>query len=77
MDHVLAEMWIYGELVTSGGYLIVEDTNINGHPVLPGIGPGPMEAVEQFLLENENFIADASREKFMMTQNPHGYLRKR
>lgn len=77
MNHVLEEMRVYGELVTAGSYLIVEDTNINGHPVLPGVGPGPMEAVEQFLQENPDFFVDQSREKFMMTQNPRGYLRKR
>jgi cephalosporin hydroxylase len=77
MSHVLQEMRIYGELVTFGSYLIIEDTNINGHPVLPGSGPGPMEAVEQFLRENHGFLVDESREKFMLTQNPQGYLRKK
>lgn len=76
-DHVLAEMRLYAPLVTPGSYLIVEDTNINGHPVLPDFGPGPMEAVALFLGESDEFVPDPSREKFYLTQNPGGYLRRR
>jgi cephalosporin hydroxylase len=74
--HVLEEMRVYGPLVTKDCYLIVEDTNINGHPVFRDFGPGPMEAVEGFLTENADFIPDRSREKFLLTHNPKGYLRR-
>jgi cephalosporin hydroxylase len=76
MKHVLNELRIYSSLVTKGSYLIVEDTNINGHPVLPRYGPGPMEAVRAFLKENHDFTVDTSREKFLVTYNPSGYLLK-
>ena len=75
-DHVLNEMRIYSTFVTKGSYLIVEDTNINGHPVFPDFGPGPMEAVQQFLSENKVFAVDRSRAKFYMSFNPNGWLRR-
>lgn len=75
-QHVLNELRIYSKLVTKGSYLIVEDTNINGHPVSPDFGPGPMEAVDEFLKENKDFIADRTREKLYLTFNPSGYLKK-
>jgi len=75
-DHVLHELRTYGALVTRGSYLIVEDTNINGHPVYDEFGPGPMEAVEEFLRENKDFVVDREKEKFYLTFNPSGYLRK-
>ena len=75
-DHVLAELRSYAPLVTPESYLIVEDTNVNGHPVLSEYGPGPAEAVAAFLSETDDFEADGSREKFWMTFNPGGYLRR-
>jgi cephalosporin hydroxylase len=76
MPHVLNELRIYSKLVTKGNYLILEDTNINGHPVDRKFGPGPMEALEAFQREDSDFVSDRSREKFLMTFNPKGYLRK-
>lgn len=75
-EHVLKELQLYSQLVTVGSYLIVEDTNINGHPVWPGFGPGPMEAVEAFLETNTHFVIDRSQEKFYLTFNPGGYLKR-
>jgi cephalosporin hydroxylase len=76
-DHVLAELRAYAPLVTPGSYLVVEDTNINGHPVYEAFGPGPMEAVQDFLKERDDFEVDRSREKFLFSFNPGGWLRKR
>lgn len=74
--HVIQELNIYSKLVTKGSYIIVEDSNINGHPVYFNHGPGPMEAIKEFLEKNNNFIIDKTREKFLLTFNPNGYLKK-
>lgn len=75
-DHVLAELRAWGPLVSQGSYVIVQDTNLNGHPVMPDHGPGPWEAVETFLSENRDFEIDKGREKFLITYYPSGYLRR-
>ncbi|MDQ3932853.1 MAG: cephalosporin hydroxylase family protein [Actinomycetota bacterium] len=75
-DHVLAELRAYGPMVTTDSYIVVEDTNVNGHPVFPSFGPGPMEAVDAYLAETEVFVLDESKHKFLQTFNPRGYLRK-
>ena len=75
-EHVINELRIYSKLVTKGSYIIVEDTNINGHPVVPYFGPGPMEAVKEFLKDNKDFYIDKTKEKFLLTFNPNGYLKK-
>ena len=76
-EHVLAEMKIYSRMVTKGSYMVVEDSNINGHPVDPDFGPGPMEAMDEFLKDNNDFVVDKDKEKFYLTFNPKGYLKKR
>jgi len=76
-DHVLEELRRYSPFVNPGSYVIVEDTDINGHPTVVGFGPGPMEAVDDFLSESSEFEVDAGREKFLFSFNPRGYLRRR
>jgi len=76
-DHVLEELRTYQRFVTPGNYLVVEDTNINNHTVFPEFGPGPMEAVGTFLRETSEFSVDRSREKFFLSFNPNGFLRKK
>jgi cephalosporin hydroxylase len=77
--HVTEEIELYAPLVTKGQYLIVEDSNIHGHPVCQEHGEGPYEAVNYFFATNplsKSFQIDKSREKFLVTANPRGYLRR-
>lgn len=75
-EHVCDELAVYADMVTLGSYLIVEDTNIAGHPVRRGLDRGPYEAVEDFLAADQRYARDLDREKFMVTFNPGGYLRR-
>ena len=64
-DHVLKELRLYSQLVTVGNYLVVEDTRFPAG-----------EAVEEFMKETSDFARDESREKFLLTSNPGGFLKK-
>ncbi|PWC55373.1 hypothetical protein TSO221_05240 [Azospirillum sp. TSO22-1] len=82
-SHVLAEMRIYADLVSVGSYMVVEDSNINGHPVWPGYteppnpeASGPMEAIRRFVDERGDFVIDALKHRLLVTNNPNGYLKR-
>jgi cephalosporin hydroxylase len=74
--HVAKELELYPDLVSPGYYLIVDDTNVNGHPAVPDHGPGPMEALVPFLEARPDFQADPARERFMLSLNPKGFVRR-
>jgi len=72
-DHVLAELRAYSPLVSPGSYLIVQDTGL--------WRPSPnaqwaSQAVREFLETSPGFKVDLRRERFLITNNPHGYLRR-
>ncbi|MBT8246943.1 MAG: class I SAM-dependent methyltransferase [Acidimicrobiia bacterium] len=75
-DHVRAELELITPLLMPGDYLVVEDSNLNGHPVMPDYGPGPFEAVEAFLADHPGaYRLDTSREaKFGFSFAPGGFL---
>jgi cephalosporin hydroxylase len=63
-------------LVPVGSYVVVTDTILNGHPVWPAFGPGPAEAVKKILSEHGEFVADPHMEKYSLTFNPGGFLKR-
>lgn len=73
---VLNELKNYSKFVSLNSYIIVEDTNINGHPVEKHFGKGAYEAVEEFMKDNKEFEIDKTKERFILTANPNGFLRR-
>ena len=75
-EHVLAELDAYAPLVSSGCYLVVDDTVLGrGFPPLGG-WRGPGHALEQWLPSHPEFEVDAGRER-LGTFSPGGFLRRR
>jgi cephalosporin hydroxylase len=66
----------YADLVPAGSYVVVTDTIVNGRPVWPSFGPGPAEGTKQILGRHGEFVADADMEKYALSFNPGGFLRR-
>jgi cephalosporin hydroxylase len=67
---------LYAPLVPVDGYLVVENTVVNGRPVAPDFGAGPQDAVFQLLAEHHDFVIDPTGERYTVTFNRNGYLRR-
>jgi cephalosporin hydroxylase len=74
-DHVLAELELYSPMVAPGCYFIVED-GIVDVMAWQQYTPGPLVAVQKFLCTNNQFVIDESREKFILTYAPSGFLKR-
>jgi cephalosporin hydroxylase len=63
----------YEGFVAVNHYLIVEDTIVDFLDLPPF--PGPLKAVREFMASHQGiFVVDRSREKYIITHNPMGYL---
>jgi len=75
-DNTLNILRKYSSLVSLNSYFIVEDS-ICHHGLDIGPNPGPYEAIIDFIRENHQFIIDRSKEKFLITWNIKGYLKRK
>lgn len=74
--HVLKELEFYHPFVTSGCYLIVEDTNLNSVEAQPDYGAGPREALNEWMPRHPEFQVDQWCNRFILTAHPGGYLKR-
>ena len=75
-DNTIKVLMTYSSLIKPGEYFIVEDSNCH-HGLDIGPYPGPYEAIKAFLEINRDFESDRSRESFLITWNPKGYLKRK
>jgi cephalosporin hydroxylase len=81
-EHVHAEMERYGNLVTPGSYMVVEDGIYHHFPPGPRhVGNfyegDPLQACERFLADHEDWEVDEELEDlYDRTMNPLGWLRR-
>jgi len=82
-EHVLKELQLYSNFVTTGSYCVVFDTILEdmhadyiwNRPW--GKGNNPKTAVWEFLKTNDNFIIDKNIEnKLLITVAPDGFLKR-
>ena len=79
MHQVLEDLKNYSGFVTPDSYFIVEDGIVDLYHDGDGLGfqtQGPLEAVEAFLGDNPQFVIDSKRERYLLTYNPKGYLKR-
>jgi len=80
-QHVLKELRLYSRFVKPGGYMVVFDT-VTSNLAEQGacdksyIANGPMEAIKDFLGENDDFVIDKAFNKLWTSTSRDGYLRR-
>ncbi len=78
-EGVLKDLNAYSGLISKGSYFIIEDGIIDLFRPGDGLGTywdGPLAAVEAFIKYNTDFIVDKDRERYIMTYNPKGFLKR-
>jgi cephalosporin hydroxylase len=64
----------YSSLIDVGDYLIVEDS-INYEGVFPNQDFGVARAIQEFVNQG-NFVSDRTKEPYVITWNPKGFLKR-
>jgi cephalosporin hydroxylase len=78
-EQVLKDLRNYSKFVSLNSYFIVEDGIVDLFRPGDGIGEEgewALTAVDQFLSETPEFMADTERERYILTYNPRGFLKR-
>jgi cephalosporin hydroxylase len=75
-ERVLRGFDLYSPLVPVDGYVVVENTVVNGRPVESSFGPGPHEGVVAVLSHHPDWVPDVAYERYSITFNKNGFLRR-
>lgn len=76
---VLRDLQAYADLVSLNSYLIVEDGIVDLFRLRDGfwgLADGPLAAVETFVRHDQRFVVDTDCERYLITYNPKGYLKR-
>lgn len=78
-EAVLRDLYAYADLVSVNSYFVVEDGIVDLMPPGQDFGyytAGPLAAIEQFLRNTPNYVVDTDRERYLLTYNPKGFLKR-
>ncbi len=80
-DHVLQELLLYRQFVCKNSYMVVFDTATSLMAELGAIDElyknnGPIEAVNEFLKIDKNFVIDETFNKLIISTSTNGYLKR-
>ena len=75
----LEDLENYSRFISVNSYFIMEDGIVDLFHQDDGLGfqeEGPLAAIEEFLSRNSHFVIDSSRERYILTYNPKGFLKR-
>jgi cephalosporin hydroxylase len=76
--HVLRELELYSPFVTPDSYCLVQDGIVDQLSFYRNVRPGPLRAIQQFLVRSSDFEVDEARcRRFLVTHHPCGWLRRK
>jgi cephalosporin hydroxylase len=78
-EQVAKDLALYSKLVSRDSYLIVEDSIVDFFAEGDGLGTkyeGPLMAVIEFINTNKNFVIDDDAERYILTYNQRGFLKR-
>jgi len=80
-EHVLNEMQLYSKYIPVGSYLIVQDGAQKWVADIPRgkaewIDDNPLNAIDDFLKSNNDFVVDETYTRLGISSSPGGYLKR-